>query len=53
MLDNDITIVTAFFDIGRDRLPKEKYGRTLPDHQHRSIDKYYIPSINSVIDSYH
>jgi len=38
---SDITIVTAFFDIGRGNLPKEKYGRTLPHYQHRSVDTYF------------
>lgn len=38
---NDITIVTAFFDIGRGSLPKEKYGRVLPWYQHRSVDQYF------------
>ena len=38
---NEITIVTAFFDIGRGRLPKTKYGRTLPFYEHRSVDTYF------------
>lgn len=38
---SDITIVTAFFDIGRGDLPKEKHGRPLPWYQHRSIDTYF------------
>jgi serine/threonine protein kinase len=38
---NDITIVTAFFDIGRGRLPKTKYGRPLPFYEHRSVDTYF------------
>ena len=38
---SDITIVTAFFDIGRGRLPKEKHGRILPHYQHRSVDTYF------------
>ena len=37
----NITIVTAFFDIGRGRLPKEKHGRVLPHYQHRSVDTYF------------
>jgi hypothetical protein len=38
---SDITIVTAFFDIGRGNLPKTKFGRELPFYQHRSVDKYF------------
>ena len=38
---SDITIVTAFFDIGRGNLPKEKHGRVLPHYQHRSLDTYF------------
>lgn len=38
---SDITIVTAFFDIGRGNLPKEKHGRVLPHYQHRSVDTYF------------
>ena len=37
---SDITIVTAFFDIGRGNLPKEKHGRELPQHQHRTPETY-------------
>lgn len=35
-----ITIVTAFFDIGRGNLPKEVRGRVLPHYQHRTTDTY-------------
>lgn len=38
---SDITIVTAFFDIGRGSLPTEKYGRVLPHYQHRTVDQYF------------
>jgi protein YibB len=38
---NNITIVTSFFDIGRGSLPKEKHGRVLPHHQHRTVDQYF------------
>lgn len=38
---SDITVVTAFFDIGRGRLPKEKHGRVLPHYQHRSVETYF------------
>lgn len=38
---SDITIVTAFFDIGRGSLPKEMYGRILPHYQHRTVDQYF------------
>lgn len=38
---NNITIVTAFFDIGRGELPKEKHGKIIPEYQHRSNDKYF------------
>jgi protein YibB len=37
---SEITVVTAFFDIGRGNLPYEKYGRILPSYQHRSVDTY-------------
>jgi protein YibB len=40
MTDN-ITIVTAFFDIGRGELPAEYRGRLLPHHQHRSVETYF------------
>jgi protein YibB len=39
--NNDITIVTAFFDIGRGNLPQTKHGRVLPHYQHRSVDQYF------------
>jgi len=38
---SDISIVTAFFDIGRGNLPQTKHGRVLPHYQHRSTDKYF------------
>lgn len=38
---SDITIVTAFFDIGRGNLPNEKHGRVLPQYQHRGVDTYF------------
>jgi protein YibB len=37
----DITVVTAFFDIGRGSLPSTYRGRALPFHQHRSVDTYF------------
>ena len=40
MTDN-ITIVTAFFDIGRGNLPHMFRGRILPVHQHRSTETYF------------
>jgi protein YibB len=40
-MQNDITIVTAFFDIGRGNLPTTKHGRVLPHYQHRSVDTYF------------
>lgn len=40
MTDN-ITIVTAFFDLGRGDLPAMKHGRILPHHQHRSTETYF------------
>ena len=40
MTDN-ITVVTAFFDIGRGDLPAEFRGRLLPHHQHRSVETYF------------
>jgi hypothetical protein len=40
-MQNDITVVTAFFDIGRGNLPNEKHGRVLPHYQHRSVDTYF------------
>lgn len=38
---SNITVVTAFFDIGRGNLPKEKHGRVIPEYQHRTNDKYF------------
>lgn len=38
---NDISVVTAFYDIGRGNLPKVKHGRELPWYQHRSVDTYF------------
>ena len=38
---SNITIVTAFFDIGRGELPAMKHGRILPHHQHRSTEMYF------------
>ena len=38
---SDITIVTAFFDLGRGSLPTEVRGRILPQHQHRTTDTYF------------
>ena len=40
-MNNDISIVTAFFDIGRGNLPQTKHGRVLPHYQHRSVDTYF------------
>jgi protein YibB len=40
-MDNDISVVTAFYDIGRGNLPKVKHGRELPFYQHRSVDTYF------------
>jgi protein YibB len=40
MTDN-ITIVSAFFDIGRGNLPAMIRGRILPNHQHRSVETYF------------
>jgi len=39
-MDN-ISIVTAFFDIGRGNLPTTKHGRILPHYQHRNVDTYF------------
>ena len=39
-MDN-VTVVTAFFDIGRGSLPSTYRGRVLPSHQHRSVDTYF------------
>lgn len=38
---SDITVVTAFFDIGRGNLPLTYRGRALPPHQFRSVDTYF------------
>lgn len=38
---SDITVVTAFYDIGRGSLPREKHGRELPHYQHRTVDQYF------------
>lgn len=38
---SDITVVTAFFDIGRGNLPQSKHGRVLPHYQHRTTDTYF------------
>ena len=38
---SDITIITAFFDIGRGNLPQTKHGRPLPFYQHRTVDEYF------------
>lgn len=40
-MDNDISVITAFYDIGRGNLPKVKHGRELPFYQHRSVDTYF------------
>jgi protein YibB len=40
-MHNDISVVTAFYDIGRGNLPKAKHGRELPFYQHRSVDQYF------------
>jgi protein YibB len=40
-ISNDISIVTAFFDIGRGNLPAMKHGRILPHYQHRSVETYF------------
>lgn len=37
----NITIVTAFFDIGRGDIPNEMHGRPIPEYQKRSVDKYF------------
>jgi protein YibB len=39
--NNEITIVTAFFDIGRGSIPNEINGKTIPDFQKRTNDKYF------------
>lgn len=41
MANSTVSIVTAFFDIGRGNLPKEKNGRTVPAYQERSTDTYF------------
>lgn len=38
---SNITIVTAFFDIGRGDLPAMKHGRILPHYLHRSTELYF------------
>jgi protein YibB len=38
---SNITIVTAFFDIGRGSWPTEVRGRILPPYQHRGVDQYF------------
>lgn len=38
---HEIDIVTAFFDIGRGDLPKEKNLITIPNYIARSVDKYF------------
>lgn len=40
-MNPSITIVTAFFDIGRGALPKEKHGVVLPEHLHRGVEEYF------------
>ncbi len=40
-MNKDISVVTAFYDIGRGNLPKSKHGRELPFYQHRSVDTYF------------
>lgn len=40
-MDNDITVVTNFFDIGRGKLPPMVRGQVLPHFQHRSTDTYF------------
>lgn len=37
----DISIVTAFYDVGRGNLPHMKHGRVLPHYQHRSVETYF------------
>lgn len=41
MSNNDISIVTAFFDIGRGDLPIEKNGKIIPAYQQRTTDTYF------------
>jgi protein YibB len=38
---SEITIVTAFFNIGRGNLPQTIHGRRIPEYQHRDVDKYF------------
>lgn len=38
---HNITIVTAFFDIGRGNLPKTMHGRHIPGYQNRTVDDYF------------
>lgn len=38
---HNITIVTAFFDIGRGILPISVHGRYIPEYQHRTVDDYF------------
>ena len=40
-MTSNISVVTAFYDIGRGNLPKVKHGRELPWYQHRSVDTYF------------
>ena len=40
-MTDKITIVTAFFDLGRGDLPAMIRGRILPHHQHRSVETYF------------
>lgn len=40
MINNEITIVTCFFDIGRGNLPSKKNGVLMPDYMSRSNDIY-------------
>ena len=40
-MTDKITIVTAFFDLGRGELPAMIRGRILPHHQHRSVETYF------------
>lgn len=40
-MNNDITLVTNFFDIGRGKLPNAVRGLVLPHFQHRSTDVYF------------
>ena len=41
MIMSEITIVTAFFNIGRGNLPQTIHGRRIPEYQHRDVDKYF------------